>query len=209
MPAESEELAIQLLNIDRKVRNTLCAVEHYGNIVGVGNVNDFTNWVNRTHYVADVGYADEFCLLGNELLESLHIEHTFVVDWDYLQNYATTLGKDLPRHDVGMVLYVGNNNLVAFLHKTFAERRSHKIKALGGATREHYFGSGTGVDELPHRFARSLVQVGSLLGKPMNATMHICIYVEILVAHGVQHAERFLRGCRIVEINQRFSVNRA
>ena len=38
--------------------------------------------------------------------------------------------------------------------------------------------------------------------------MHIGIDVEILIAHGVKHTERFLCGGGIIEINQRLIIHR-
>ena len=46
------------------------------------------------------------------------------------------------------------------------------------------------------------MKVGSLLREIVNATMHIGIYIEILVAHGIEHAQWLLRGCRIIQIHQ-------
>ena len=40
----------------------------------------------------------------------------------------------------------------------------------------------------------------------MHPSVHIGIHIEILVAHGIEHAKWFLRGGGIVEIHQRFAI---
>ena len=43
----------------------------------------------------------------------------------------------------------------------------------------------------------------------MDPPMHIGIYVEIFLTHGIKHTERFLCGGRIIEIDQWLIVNSA
>lgn len=38
------------------------------------------------------------------------------------------------------------------------------------------------------------------------AAVHVCIDVKVFFSHGIKHAKRFLRGCRIVKIDERFAV---
>ena len=50
------------------------------------------------------------------------------------------------------------------------------------------------------------MQVGSLLTEVVHATMYVGIYVQIFLTHGIQHTQRFLRGSRIVQINQWLTI---
>ena len=45
--------------------------------------------------------------------------------------------------------------------------------------------------------------------KIVNTTMHVGIYIEVFIPHGVEHHERLLRGCCIIEINQRLLIDLA
>ena len=49
-------------------------------------------------------------------------------------------------------------------------------------------------------------QVGSLLRKVVHAAMHVGVHVQVLVAHGIKHTKGLLRGCRIIQIDQGFSI---
>ena len=53
------------------------------------------------------------------------------------------------------------------------------------------------------------MEFGGLLGEPVYASMYVGIDIEILVAHGVEHAQRLLGGCAVVELNQGFVVDGA
>ena len=50
------------------------------------------------------------------------------------------------------------------------------------------------------------MQVGGLLREIVHAAVHIGVHIEIFLAHGIEHAERFLCGGGIVEIDQWFVV---
>ena len=112
----------------------------------------------------------------------------------------------LPRNDVRMVLHLRHEYFVASLHLRLAERAGHEVDGLCGTSRKHNLLRLAGIDELAHFFAGGLVQVGSLLTEIVNTTMHIGIDIQILVPHGVEHAQGLLRGGRIVEIDQRLAI---
>lgn len=50
-------------------------------------------------------------------------------------------------------------------------------------------------------------KLSRLLAQPVDATVHIGVGIEVFVAHGVEHAERLLCRCGVIEINQWLSVN--
>ena len=108
-----------------------------------------------------------------------------------------------------MVLHHGHNHLVALLHKLLTERRHHEIESLGSAAGEDNLIHRRGIDKAAHCLSCGLMEVGGLLGEIMHSTMHIGIHIEILNAHGIEHAERFLGGGGIIEINQRFVIYRS
>ena len=53
------------------------------------------------------------------------------------------------------------------------------------------------------------MQVGCLLRQPVYTTVYVGIHIEVFLAHGIQHAERFLCGGTVVKVNQRLAVNSA
>jgi len=106
-----------------------------------------------------------------------------------------------------MVFHGGDYHLVARLHKALAKRRGDKVDALGCSASKYYFVVATGINELTNGGSGGLVEVGCLLRKIVNTTMHVGIGVEILVLHGIEHAKGLLRCRPIVEVNQGFAVH--
>ena len=113
----------------------------------------------------------------------------------------------LPRYDVRVVLHLCDDDLVACFHLALAKRLSHQINRLRSASCKHYFLYLAGIDKRTHFLASCFVQVGSLLTQIVHPSMHVCIDVQILVAHGVEHHQRFLRSSRIIQINQWFTIH--
>ena len=107
------------------------------------------------------------------------------------------------------MLHFCHYHLIARLHHCLAERGCHQVDALGGATGKYHLCRGAGVDKLPHCFTGSLVQVGGLLRQIVHTPVHIGIDIEVLLSHGIQHAQRFLSGGSIVKIHQRTVIYRA
>ena len=47
--------------------------------------------------------------------------------------------RQLPRHDVGVVLHFGDDNLIAFMQVGASERAGYQVDGLGGSSREDDF----------------------------------------------------------------------
>lgn len=50
------------------------------------------------------------------------------------------------------------------------------------------------------------MQLGGALTEKMHATVNVGIGIQIFVAHGIKHAQRFLGGGSIVKIDKRTAV---
>ena len=50
------------------------------------------------------------------------------------------------------------------------------------------------------------MKVGCLLREVVYSAVHVGIHIEVFLAHGVEHAEWFLRGGGVVEVDKRFAV---
>ena len=66
------------------------------------------------------------------------------------------------------------------------------------------FGS---VDEPGHRLAGMFVGLGSHLAEVMHSTVDVAVLVKVIVTLTFNHAQRFLGGRRIVEIDQRLAID--
>ena len=112
----------------------------------------------------------------------------------------------MPGDDVGVVLHLSNQHLIASLHLRLAERGGYQIDGFCSATRKDNLLYLTGIDKAAHLLTGGFVQVGSLLTEVVYAAMHVGVDVEVLVAHSIEHAQRLLCGGSIVQIYQWLTV---
>ena len=101
-----------------------------------------------------------------------------------------------------MVLHLGDDDLVAFLHEGLTKAGGNEVDALRGATSEDDFAGRAGIDETADGLACLLVEVCSLLGEEVYATVDVGIHVVVLLGHGFYHLTRLLCRSGIVEIHE-------
>ena len=205
--AQGQEVAVQLLHVDAEVGCALCGVDEHGHAVLMGPSDDVGHRVHRAQHVAHVCEAEQAGALADVFVEQVGAQQPVVADGQVAHHDAAALGLHLPGHDVGVVLHVGEQHLVAGLHVCRAEGGCHQVDGLGGAACEDDFGRGAGVEESAHALACCFVQLGGLLAEVVHASVHVGVGVEVLAAHGVEHRQRLLRGGGIVEVNQRAAMH--
>ena len=106
-----------------------------------------------------------------------------------------------------MVLHDGNDDLIARLHHRLTEGEGDEVKALCGATGEDDLRRALGIEKPADGLTRLLMQLRGFHTEVVHAAVHVGVGVEILLTHGVKHAQRLLRRCGIVEIDQWLAVN--
>ena len=82
-----------------------------------------------------------------------------------------------------------------------------EIDALGGAAREDDFVRAAGVDELGGARPRGLEGGGGAIAQFVNAAMDIGVVVLVVMAQGIEHRARLLRGGGVVEVDQGLAVH--
>ena len=200
--AEGEEVTVELLHVDGHVGCALGSVDEDRNVVFVGNTDDVVDGIDGAQDVADVCDADDSGMLVEELLVLVHTKAAIVRDGNHAQTDALTGLEELPGDDVAVVLHLRDDDFVAFLHEGLSEARCHEVDALGGAARKDNLGRAAGIQETANRLARSLVQLGGLLREEMHATMHVGIYVIVLLRHRLNDLPRLLCRSGIIEIDE-------
>ena len=107
-----------------------------------------------------------------------------------------------------MMFHHGNNHFIPFFHKLVAEAGNKQVDTFCCSACKDNFIRAMGIDKLTYRFTGSFMQFRSLLGKIMYAAMHIGIDGIIFIHQRINHQTGFLCCRTVVEINQRFTVNR-
>ena len=161
----------------------------------VRTAHNLLNGVHRSQHIAYLHNANQSGTRGKQFVHFIENKLTPVVNGYHPNGNTATGSLQLPRHNVAMVFHGGDYHLVARLHKTLAKRRCDKVDTLGCSASKDDFVIAVGIDKLANGTPSSLVQVGCLLRKIVNTSMHVGIGVEILVLHGIEHAKGLLR-CR-------------
>ena len=207
--AERHEVAVQILNVHLEVRNALRTVKHKWHTMFVGYAYHLLHRVYRSQHVAHMRHAHYPGAFAEELPVFVHQDFTLVVHRYHLQTDALLCRLQLPRHDVGVVLHGGNYHLVALAHKLIGKRRHHEVQRLGSSSGEYHLVGRLCVDKRSHLLSCRLMQVGGLLRQVVDTTVNIGVHVEIFISHRIEHTERLLCRCAVVQVYQRLAVHLA
>jgi len=126
-------------------------------------------------------------------VEVVEDQSAVVVDGEPPQLDAALGGQHVPRHDVGVVLHLGQHHHVAAFQMAAAPGVGHQVESLGGVLGEHDLPRGDGsADEPSDVGAGRLESAGGLLGDGVDAPVDVGMGRLVVLAHGVEHGRRAL-----------------
>ena len=192
MTGEGEEIAIEILDVDRHVRNALRPIEDRDRAGGVGLGNHLLRRIDRAKAVADMGEGDKFRPLGEQFGVVLLVDPAIWSDPDMPEPGPLFLGDQLPRHDVRVVLHCGEHDQVARFEIRPAPTVGDEVDRLGRVPYENAFSRGLRVDERGDRLPRRLELGGRNFGKLVDPSMDIRVVLFVVGTQGVNHDLRFL-----------------
>ena len=96
-----------------------------------------------------------------------------IIDGNDLKYTSDLLAKHLPGNDIGMMLHVGNDDLIAFFQEMPAVRLGNKIEGFCRTLGENDLFHPAGMKELPHHLAGKFKCSGCLLAKIVYTSMQI------------------------------------
>src|SRR3546814_10728781 len=91
---------------------------------------------------------------------------------NHLQVNPGSIAQELPGHDVGVVLHLGDHHLVARLQLA-AIAVGYEVDGLGDVAGEHDLLVGAGVEEARHRRAHAFVAVGEVLAEVVRTSVYV------------------------------------
>jgi hypothetical protein len=110
---ERDEVGAEGRDVVRQLRDSLRRVDDDERTDLAGPGDDALDRVLGAQDVADVDERDDLGALGDQRVEVVEVEPALVGDGEPAQRRADPLGQQLPRHDVGVVLHLGDDDLVA------------------------------------------------------------------------------------------------
>src|SRR5205814_7421563 len=81
-----------------------------------------------------------------------------------------------------------------------------KIYAFGSSTGENYFVGSGGAQVVRYPLSRFFVGCRRARAQFMETTMHIGVFVLVVISKRIQHISRFLRRRGVVKVDQRMAV---
>ena len=120
---------------------------------------------------------------------------------------ARALGDVLPRHEVRVVLELGDDHDVAGAEVVEAPGVRDEVDRLGRAPGEDHLALGRRVEQPGDGATRPLEALGRALGEPVDAAMDVRVLVLVERAHPVEDLTRLLRRRRRVEVRDRLAVD--
>ena len=207
VPGEDEEVAAELLHVDRDVGDRLRAVDQHAGAVALGHLGHLGHRQDRAQAVRGVRQRDELGARAEDCL--ILLEHDFapVVDGNDPQDGPLFLGDHLPGDDVGVMLERREDDLVARLQEFPAVGLGDEIDPFGGAADEDDFLRRRGAEKRLHLLPGLLEGVGRTGRQRVRAAVDVRVVVRVEMRDGVDHALRLLRRGGIVEPGQRLAMH--
>ncbi len=113
----------------------------------------------------------------------------------------------LPRHDVGVVLELRDDDLVARADVAAAPALGDEVDALGRAAHEDDLSGDGALRNAAHLVARAFVGVGRARRQRVGGAVDVRVLVLVEVREAIDHALRLLRGRGVVEPDERAAVD--
>ena len=207
--AEDIEVAVERPHIDMRMHRRLTAIEQHRHALAMRQLHDLGGRGHGAEHVRHMREGDELRLRPDEAGEVIDIQRAVIADARPFQHRALPLAQEVPRHDVGVMLHLGEHDLIARLDQGAEETLSHQVERLGAAMRQDDLLALAGVHIGPRRIARRLIGVRRRAGEIVHPAMNIRVARLHEAGHRVDHALRLLRRSGVVEIDQRLAIDLA
>ena len=136
MPGERVEVTVEVADVQRQMWRGLGAVDQHDGATLVGQCGQFLCRIDGAESVGDVREGDDPSASGQQAFEFVASERAGVVDRCNLQDCAGRLAEHLPGHDVGMVLHLRDQDLVARSKLAAPPGLSDEVDRFGGIAGE-------------------------------------------------------------------------
>src|SRR5215204_2253554 len=208
VPRDGVEVAVQILHVNLQMRRALRPVHQDGDAQLVRARRDLLDRVDRAQRVRDVADADELRPLAQQGVELFEYQLAAVVHRDDAQTRALLLAEHLPRHEVRVVLHLGDDYLVARFDELAPVAVHDEVDALCDAADEDALARLARVDKAPDLLARALVGRGRALAQVVDAAVYVRMLLAQVLGPALDDDARHLRRSGVVEVDQWLPVHR-
>ena len=136
VPRRRDEVDAELLHVDRHVRQALAGVEQHERVDSMRRRDDLAHGGDAAERVGDVRERDQLRARRDQRLQRIEVEALARVERRELDTEASLLGQHLPRHQVGVVLHHGQDDLITLAQIRSPPRLRDQVDRLRRAPRE-------------------------------------------------------------------------
>src|SRR5690606_14668736 len=169
--------------------------------------NDLLERQDATECVGNVRHGNHAHPIIHQFQEVPHVYLPALVDRADYEFRSRLFADELPRHDVGVVLEMRDENLLAVFQAWPAPALCNEIDGGRRAAGKYHFRSRSRVDKGHQRITRAFVGLRCTMAQGMNAAVHVRMVVTLVLRHFIDDALRLLRRCRAVQISYRYTVD--
>ncbi len=202
---EDVEVGADLLDVDGHVRHGLRPVDQDQGSGGMRHLGHLAHRIDGAEHVRDVGKRDELRPQSQQDLEHLELQESVVGDRHEFEVAVLLLDEDLPGHQVGVVLHLGQQDAVAAANVPSSPRVGHEIDGLGGVADEHDLVCVGGVDQPRRHRSGAFVGRRGALGELVDAAVDVRGVLGVIGVHGLDHGERLLARGGAVQVDERLA----
>src|SRR5215470_12740133 len=203
---EDVEVRAHRGEVEGQVRRALGAVQEHEGPNLVRAPDDLGHGIDRPQDIGNVGGRHHPSARREETGEGFHVEEALAYHRHGLEDGAVVAAGHLPGNEVGVMLHLGDDDLVAG-----PERPPHalgnQVDRLRGAAREDDLLAVPRPHEAAHGIAGALVELGRLLTKGVDGAVDVGVAPLVIGRDRFDHRPRLLAGGRGVEIDQRRAVH--
>ena len=207
MAGEHVELAPEVLDVHRQVRDRLRPIDQDRDAPRVRHLDEALHRIDGAEGVRHLRHRHQLRPLVQQRSVLVDQELAGVVDRDDAELGADLLAQDLPRHDVGVVLHGGDDDLVPRREERPPVALRHQVDPLGGTPDEDDLPGVCGMEEARYRATGVLVRGRRPFAQEVHAPMDVGVLRGVVPLDRVDHDPRLLAGGRVVEIHQRLAVH--
>ncbi len=202
MPRESEEVAIEVADVDAHVRDGLGGVDEDEGSTLVRYGRKCLDVVDRAQDVRCLGQRDEAGPRVPFALDPREVEAAVRLDSGYEDSTATALRRQLPGDDIAVVLHLGEEDGIALGKVRVSPGRGDEVDRLGGPARENDLGVLLRSYESPDFGTGFLEGRRRFLAEGVDGAVDVGVAARVKARAGLDDGDGLLGGRRVVEVGE-------
>jgi hypothetical protein len=201
VPGKRIEIGSQSPDIHGHVGGRLGPIHHHQGPHGPGRLGDLGHRVNGAQHIGDVHHAHQPDPLGQEGAEVLQLQAPIIPKRYGFDPGPRALADQVPGHQVGVVLHLGQENFVAGPQVAQPPGIGHQVEGLGGVAHEDNLAL-LGPNKAGQGAAGLLVGLAGLRREGVGPPVHAGVEFPVVAGYRLDDRFGLLAGGRRVEVDQ-------